>query len=501
MRRVLAAPCLSLLAVLALVPVAQAATLSARIVGGQPAGATDVPWQALVLPKGYLCGGSVLDTTHVITAAHCVYDETNGDVTLPSDVTVRAGTLQSDPYAADGQTRSVTAVAVDPAYDPNTFNNDAAVLTVSPAFSFGPTVQPIDLVDAGFPTPSIGTGDLRVSGWGTTGAVEPGKPNYSKASPVLKRTTVQSAGGCTNYIGFNPAVQVCAGGAGTDACQGDSGGPLAIQDSGGVWKLAGIVSAGAGCAWLGYPGLYTRVGNAAIHAFLSDRSGDAAAAANPVNTAPPTIIGTVKTGARVTCSPGTWNGARYYHYRFVAGGQTLVDGASEVTLSQGAANQQLTCEVTAKSLGGAAVAASAPVTVAPPDQANPSPTITQETIPTPPPITPATEHVAPVVKLKSARCARTACVVYLTVTDAAPSSGIVRAEGRVVNTYRTWCGSGRKRKRCTKAQTRTLVSVVAGPGLYRLTTPRLKGPGKRKFTLTAVDVAGNRPAKATTVSR
>ena len=512
MRRVLAIPCLSLLAVLALAPLAQAVAPrpAPRIVGGQASAPNAVPWQALVLPDIYLCGGSVLDATHVITAAHCVYDPGTLQITAPSDITVRAGTLHSEPaYASEGQTRSVVAVAVDPDYDPDTFNNDAAVLTVSPGFDLsGPAIDPIPLVAAGFPTPSIGTGDLLVSGWGTYNVVAPTATyNNDPPSPVLKQTIVHAAGGCTSYYGFNPAVHICAGEAGNDACQGDSGGPLAIQ-VGGQWQLAGIVSAGVGCASAGYPGIYTRVGDPAINTFLSDRSGDAAAPAKPVNTAPPTIIGTVKAGSHVACSPGTWSNARTYHYRFVVGDATLVDGVSETTLSQGAGNLQLSCEVTARSLGGETVAVSDPVTVAPADLPNRSTTITQETISGPPSTTNVTtptagERVPPVVRLKSARCARTSCVVYLMVTDAAPSSGIVRAEGTVVNAYRTWCRSSRthKRTRCTKTETRTLVSVVASAGLYRLTTPRLKSPGKRKFTLTVVDNAGNRPAQATTVSR
>lgn len=47
---------------------------------------------------------------------------------------------------------------------------------------------------------------------------------------------------------------MCAGAAGIDACQGDSGGPLVLNN-----EVIGVVSWGYGCAFSGYPTVYTRV--------------------------------------------------------------------------------------------------------------------------------------------------------------------------------------------------------------------------------------------------
>ena len=53
---------------------------------------------------------------------------------------------------------------------------------------------------------------------------------------------------------------ICAGfeTGGKDACVGDSGGPLVIYQNG-RWTLAGITSAGFGCAQSRQPGIYHRV--------------------------------------------------------------------------------------------------------------------------------------------------------------------------------------------------------------------------------------------------
>ena len=45
---------------------------------------------------------------------------------------------------------------------------------------------------------------------------------------------------------------------GSDSCQGDSGGPLICPINGRA-TLSGVVSRGNGCAWRGYPGLYSSV--------------------------------------------------------------------------------------------------------------------------------------------------------------------------------------------------------------------------------------------------
>jgi hypothetical protein len=492
MRRVLASLCPVLLA-LALAGPASAFVAAPRVVGGVNAGTTDVPWQALVRPGGYLCGGSVIDATHVVTAAHCVYDADTHTVTPPADVQVYAGLLHWQLAGSEGQHSQVSLVSVDPDYDPALFRHDAAMLTLSPGFDLSdPRVQPIGLVDAGAVVPP--TADLLLSGWGTTYQRSPDSgENTDPPASTLQVATIHTDPTCgTVYHDFDPAGQLCAGQAGKDACQGDSGGPLAVSVGGGTYKLAGIVSAGAGCAWPGVPGLYTRVAEPAMRAFLATGA-TAAAPTLPASSAPPTIAGDPRPGGQLTCSPGTWDHATSFGYRFVQGGVTAIGVTQTIQLPVQSAGQSIACEVTAKNVNGTSVATSAPVDVV-------VPPVVQPATPAAVVATPDPDRLPPLARITSARCARTMCVLYVAVSDPAPSGGVAGVVAKVTTSYRTTCRVGRKRRPCTRTETRAVKPVVTAPAAYRLTTPRLRA-GRRRFTITAIDLAGNRQAKPTTISR
>jgi hypothetical protein len=74
----------------------------------------------------------------------------------------------------------------------------------------------------------------------------------------------------------------------------------------------------------------------------------------PVNTASPAIIGTLKAGQTLTCSPGSWSGSGdSYAYRWSRDGTPIVNATSStynvVSLDQG---NTLTCTVTATNAAG-----------------------------------------------------------------------------------------------------------------------------------------------------
>ncbi|WCB92559.1 hypothetical protein DSM104299_01255 [Baekduia alba] len=502
MRRVLASVVPLLAAVLAIAPSAGAMTTTPRVVGGHNATSTDAPWQALVLPNGYLCGGAILDSTHVVTAAHCIYDEDHYTPIAPNTVTVRAGSTNRNV----GPDRAVSAIAIDPDYSPETQTNDAAILTLSTALALnGTTLTAIGLTDVGW-RPVDGVTSLRLSGWGLTTARSPYAPvpdNPTIPTTLQVAPDVHATSACSTtpeYQPFDDAALLCAGEAGLDACQGDSGGPLAVDD-GGAWKLAGIVTGGAGCAWAGYPGYYARVASPSLHGFLVNRGAGYSLSA-PAFTSAPAVTGTAKPGQTVTCDPGTYTNAYTYAVQWRVDGAPVDDGDT-LALSSSDVGHAISCLVVATGLRGSVQAASPSVLVLPLTGGTPPPTQPPVIVPAPPlppPVVEKHDITAPTAKVVKVRCARTVCLLDVKVVDPAPSDGVKGLSGSVTTSYRTICKVKKRRKACTRSVVQRLTAKLSETNTYKITTPRMH-VGKHVFALYGLDVAGHRQAKATKVTK
>ena len=229
-----------------------------RIVGGQQATRGDWPFMAALVTPGYpllqgqFCGGSIIDSKWILTAAHCV------DGKSPQELQVALGVF--DLEHDSGEIIGVKTIHVHPSYQVGADeNNDIALLELQ-----SQTTQPkVALVSSSSESP-VGA-DATVIGWGLT---DPNNDNSYVA--ILREVTMPIVSNETCSVKYGSELtssMMCAGLAegGKDSCQGDSGGPLLVQ-IGNEWKQAGIVSWGTGCAAAGYYGVYSRV--AELRAFV-----------------------------------------------------------------------------------------------------------------------------------------------------------------------------------------------------------------------------------------
>lgn len=112
------------------------------IVGGQPVGIDQYPYQvSLQVNRTHHCGGTILNTTTIVTAAHC----TAG--IAPWKLFVRAGSTYE---ASGGQLVPVSSIVQHPSYDNRTLDYDVSVLKLGKPLTFDSRTQPTTPA-AGFP--------------------------------------------------------------------------------------------------------------------------------------------------------------------------------------------------------------------------------------------------------------------------------------------------------------------------------------------------------------
>ncbi|XP_041972854.1 trypsin-1-like [Aricia agestis] len=227
-----------------------------KIVGGYNTTIQNIPYQAyLLLQKGneyYQCGGSIISSQYILTAAHCL--------TGVQKVFVRVGSTDAD---RGGTMVSSAIFKQHPRYNPRSSDYDVGFVRLSSKLKLdGVNTKAVQLAKMRT-TIQPGT-EVLVSGWGTT--TENG--DTSSTLMAVEVPTVSNEDCKKSYSSLTMRM-FCAGvpEGGKDSCQGDSGGPAVNNDH----VQLGIVSFGAGCARAGYPGVYTNV--AKVRAWIKLNTG------------------------------------------------------------------------------------------------------------------------------------------------------------------------------------------------------------------------------------
>ncbi|XP_059478407.1 transmembrane protease serine 9-like [Neocloeon triangulifer] len=222
-----------------------------QIIGGQNAAQKQFPWQAQVsIDSSYLCGGSLISATYVVTAGHCV----SGFSTW----VVNVGGISRSSNTETGEQMATAAKGfTHPNFNSGTLANDIAFLQFSSPFTLDDFVNVIRLPKTSDATNTFVGTNITVSGYGKTS-------NTAAPSNVLKFVSLLTISNaqCMKKYGsrYVLSTTICtAAYPDKSTCSGDSGGPMVYKEADGKFTLLGVVSYGSSSSCNQNPSGFTRV--------------------------------------------------------------------------------------------------------------------------------------------------------------------------------------------------------------------------------------------------
>jgi hypothetical protein len=317
----------------------------AAIAGGTGLEIQNAPWQVAVLEGVQeICGGSIIDLTHILTAAECVVGP-EGAPLPPSALDVIAGISSLQETSATAEAGAVSSVRVHPYYHAPSRADDIAVLTLASPLTANAGVESIGMAPAGF-SPPEGTA-ANLAGFG---AESPEEHSGKLFSLKFKVGFSHECGGEAD------ALFVCGSAALGSACTGDMGDGLTSIES--TPELVGVSDeiqpvAGKLCGDGAING-FANVVAPEIRDFIegSESPPQAPRGAGAV------IKGVLEVGEALMCEPGSWSNGPTFSYTFasVANREVLQSGESPTyALSSANVGESILCEVRASNAGGSGV--------------------------------------------------------------------------------------------------------------------------------------------------
>lgn len=124
---------------------------SGYVVGGNETKRGQWPFMAALLLEStnqFFCGGSIITTTHVLSAAHCIQEKNFDDRLEASEIVVVLGRHNiSRPVELGSEIRGITEIKVHQRWNPKDpkYEADLAVLKLDREVQFSELIQPVCL--------------------------------------------------------------------------------------------------------------------------------------------------------------------------------------------------------------------------------------------------------------------------------------------------------------------------------------------------------------------
>jgi len=235
-----------------------------RIVGGTETEVNEFPWMAALKKyDSFFCGGTLVASKWVLSAAHCLFSDLELTMEVPaSEIEIVLGDHDHtvDDESDITKTIQLESYIMHPDFNMDgDLNADIAMLKLA------------EEVDLNIFTPAClaNMGDTFVGkkawayGWGGLDPAATEYPNklMKVELEIVSDEICQSDMEANGWVTTITPGMLCAGGiGGEDSCGGDSGGPLTV-DVDGQHVLVGDTSFGHqdGCAQEGFYGIYAEI--------------------------------------------------------------------------------------------------------------------------------------------------------------------------------------------------------------------------------------------------
>ncbi|CAG9135451.1 unnamed protein product [Plutella xylostella] len=230
-----------------------------RIMGGTPAEEGSAAYMVALTGgdnvRAYSCGGSIITSRTILTAAHCVESVWAWDHLISSYRAI----VGTDYWNVGGDSYELERNVTHPHYLRSTIKNDISLLITTTEIRLSETVKVVPLSFG-----HVGAGiETRATGWGMI------RPYGPLSSRLLELTLTTLEGeDCKEKVAqasvefdipapaIEPHLELCVfHSLNRGLCSGDSGSPLVRTDIGGQ---VGIVSWGFPCA-RGAPDMFARI--------------------------------------------------------------------------------------------------------------------------------------------------------------------------------------------------------------------------------------------------